>query len=82
MDRGGLELHHVLGRSSDSVLNAALLCKACHEHMNHNDQEEEMLLHKSVRYAVKHSYPFSQHDLRFYLDHKKIYDNFEKGKGI
>ena len=75
---GGLELHHIKGRESASALNAALLCKGCHEHMNHNDLEEEDLMIKSITYAVKYNYQFDEIDFQFYELYKKIYHEAER----
>ena len=72
--RGGLELHHIKGRESNSALNAAPLCHYCHEHMNHNSQEESFLMGKTIRFLVRINYDFDSNDLAFYNQYKKIYD--------
>jgi len=38
-DCGGLEIHHILGRVSDSAFNSSCLCRCCHAKMVHNQQE-------------------------------------------
>jgi hypothetical protein len=49
--RGGLELHHICGRrkvaiNMDSALNASVLCKVCHEHVTHKQNEQlELMLY-------------------------------------
>jgi hypothetical protein len=73
--RGGLELHHIKGRESNSALNAAPLCHYCHEHMNHNDKEEKDLMARTVRFLVRICYNFNEDDLAFYAKYKKIYDS-------
>lgn len=34
-----LELHHILGRVSDSAFNSALICHECHSHVGHTREE-------------------------------------------
>ena len=53
---GGLELHHIWGRISGSALNAAVLCKKCHEHMNHNRDEHHRLLRKTINFLLRQKY--------------------------
>lgn len=43
---GGLELHHITGRNSDSPFNAAILCKRCHARANHSQREE-------IKYTIR-----------------------------
>ena len=76
--RGGLELHHIKGRESDSALNSALVCNSCHVHLNHNDREEEELMLQTARFLVRNDYPFNSCDLRFYNKYRNIYDKYEK----
>lgn len=71
---GGIELHHILGRVSDSVLNSAPLCKFCHDHIGHSFEEEKDLLQKTIRYLVRHGYTFTDKDIDFYNEHKNYYN--------
>jgi hypothetical protein len=48
--RGGLELHHILGRSCNCVFNAALLCGLCHKGMVHNSDEHLLLGGLQIRW--------------------------------
>lgn len=73
-----LELHHILGRISNSPLNASLLCNSCH-YRNHSQQpftEEEkmMILQKTIKWLLKNNYQFSEKDNIFILNNKKYYD--------
>ena len=81
-DRGGLELHHIKGRESNSALNCAMLCGVCHSCKNHNQEEEQKLMIYQIRFLLRNKYEFSKCDLRFYAKHKKIYDNYDKREGI
>lgn len=43
--KGGLELHHIIGRrktgkNMDSPLNASVLCHECHSHIGHTKEEQ------------------------------------------
>lgn len=69
--RGGLELHHIMGRNSDSPLNASLVCKVCHEKLNHNQEEEQMLFFKTMRYLKSIHYQLTSQDMYFMEDNKK-----------
>ena len=62
---GGLELHHIWGRISSSALNAAVLCKKCHERMNHNREEHHRLLRKTIHYLHSIGYKLLPIDLTF-----------------
>lgn len=39
----GLELHHIVGRSSSSAFNAIPLCPYCHSKVGHTEDEERYL---------------------------------------
>lgn len=43
--KGGLSIHHIMGRViyGESAYNASLLCGKCHEGMCHNEEEERKL---------------------------------------
>jgi hypothetical protein len=53
---GGLELHHIYGRVSDSPFNSVVLCKKCHASIAHNDDEHRKLLAYTIRYLLKIHY--------------------------
>lgn len=52
---GGLELHHIWGRVSGSAFNAAVLCKRCHEHVKHNQEEHLKLFRRTVQFLSAES---------------------------
>lgn len=69
--KGGLELHHIRGRSSASPLNAALVCKECHEHLNHNQKEEQRLFFRTMRFLKSIGYVLTSVDMYFMEDNKQ-----------
>jgi uncharacterized CHY-type Zn-finger protein len=73
--RGGLELHHIKGRESNSALNSCILCGVCHTHIGHTQEEEIFLMRKTIRYLVRINYEFTKFDLAFYNKYKKLYDS-------
>lgn len=54
--KGGLEIHHVLGRVSDSAFNSSVLCKDCHSHMGHSQEEECKLFLITLQYLYEIDY--------------------------
>jgi hypothetical protein len=62
---GGLELHHIWGRISSSVLNSAPLCKLCHVHVLHTQGEHLKLFGKTMSYLIKEKYKLNNVDNRF-----------------
>jgi hypothetical protein len=75
---GGLELHHIKGRESNSALNGIVLCKECHSHIGHSSQEENKYLEKTIKYLVAIRFNLIEEDLEFYHKYKYIYDTFKK----
>jgi len=69
-DRGGLELHHIVGRSSSSPLNAALLCHECHVTILHTQEEEAALFFKTMRFLKAINYQLTSQDMYFIEDNK------------
>ena len=67
-----LELHHILGRCSNSILNSILLCRKCHE--NYASMDKAKLLQHTLRFLLREDYNMTEKDLRFYLKYKKYYD--------
>lgn len=82
-NRGGMELHHIFGRVSKSPYNAAPLDHTCHEHILHNDQEQQDLLKKTKKYLDSVGYKPTEDDLEFLQKHEKIeYRTLAQNKGI
>lgn len=67
--RGGLELHHIYGRKSDSPFNSALLCGFCHRGISHNRQEHITLMQKTIEFLAKSGYgKLTKEDERFFFE--------------
>lgn len=75
-DRPNPELHHILGRCSNSILNAYPLCRTCHSHHIEmiSEDNKKKFLNETIRFLVKNNYKFKQKDIDFYLIHKKYYE--------
>lgn len=60
-----LELHHILGRISDSAFNAAPLCHECHSHIGHTQEEHKQIF--SYSFPLLHRLRFRPHqdDINF-----------------
>ena len=71
-------LHHILGTSSDSILNSIMLCYEHHKEADgHNISDVEYqkpLLQYTIKLALKEGYEFNQNDLEFYKNNKKLYN--------
>lgn len=67
-NRGGLSLHHILGRISGSAFNCSILCGYCHEHMNHNQEEEQKLFNITLQYLYEITYQPTEKDYQFLRD--------------
>jgi hypothetical protein len=68
-DAGGLALHHIVGRSSDSAFNSCLVCGNCHSKMNHNQEEERELFAKTFAWLFNMRYNIQQNDMKFLAEH-------------
>ena len=75
-NRPNPELHHILGRVSNSILNAYPLCRKCHlKHIETMSEEnKKKFLNETIRFLVENNYKFKQKDIDFYLRHKKYYE--------
>lgn len=71
---GGLELHHIKGRESNSAMNASVVCGKCHSHMGHSFEEEKQLMQRTIRYLCRINYQFNEKDVAFFAQYKKYYD--------
>ena len=70
----GLELHHIVGRSSNSPLNAFLISTEAHSHIGHSFKEEAKFLQHTLRWLLRQGYELTKKDIEFYNQHKKLYD--------
>jgi len=75
-NRPNPELHHILGRCSDSVLNAYPLCRMCHDkHIEmKSEPNKKKFLNETIRFLAKNNYNWKIEDIKFYLTYKKYYD--------
>jgi len=71
-DCGGLELNHITGRDSASPFNASVLCKCCHEHVGHTQEEEQKLFHITQRVLYTKQYRPTEEDMIFIQSHPRI----------
>lgn len=71
-DCGGLEIHHILGRVSSSIFNSCCLCKHCHAHIGHSQEEEQMLFAKTFKWVYNLGYKVREVDEEF------LEKNFER----
>lgn len=65
----GLEIHHIVGRSSASALNAIPLCIECHSHCGHSFEEQARYFSKAIHFLAlcKEWFP-DEDDKKFYTD--------------
>lgn len=79
--KGGVELHHILGRDSNSPLNACVLCKDCHSHVGHTEKEHIKLLTKTLIYLKNQGYKFNSNDFSFIRKNYQLYQKILKNYG-
>lgn len=73
--RNQAELHHILGRISNSPLNAIPLCRKCHNAGNiHSPEKEREYLNKTFRYLVEINYIMTKKDGEFGKTYLHLYD--------
>lgn len=63
--RGGLSIHHIMGRVSGCAFNSSCLCGTCHETMGHSHEEEQQLFALTLQYLHAKHYSPNQHDIEF-----------------
>lgn len=69
-----LELHHILGTCSDSILNAAPLCRECHNKVYALGYELVCkLLKATIKFVLSEGYKLNRKDTIFYLRNRKYY---------
>jgi hypothetical protein len=66
---GGLELHHITGRDSNSPLNASILCKGCHAHALHTNDEEAGYTMTTMKYLYGIGYSVTERDTEHLSKH-------------
>lgn len=66
---GGLEIHHILGRVSDSAFNSSCLCRRCHEKICHNRDEHRRIFLATYRFLRGIKYQPNDGDWAFLERH-------------
>lgn len=61
----GLELHHIVGRSSNSAFNACPLCVICHGKIGHTEKEEGELFLITLNFLLLSKYQPIEKDYNF-----------------
>lgn len=70
-----IELHHILGRTSNSPLNAYVLCHKCHEKGQGSWEKKAKRLRQTLYYLVEKEYVFTDKDRQFYQNNGRYYIN-------
>ena len=70
-NRGGLSIHHILGRVSDSAFNSSCLCGYCHGHMGHSDEEQKKLFMLTLDFLLMKKFIPKEEDMQFLAEHSK-----------
>lgn len=74
----GLELHHITGRDSSSMINACPLCKDCHNSIRHNFEEETILRELTLRFYLKNEIDIPSDDVLYlYSVDKQLYFKYK-----
>lgn len=68
-NRGGMELHHILGRCSASALNSAPLCGICHRGIVHSEEEQQKLFLETIQFLKSVDYELVEEDYDFIENH-------------
>jgi hypothetical protein len=63
--RGGLEIHHIMGRVSSSVFNSSCLCGACHSTMGHSTKEHRRIFLETLQFLKRIKYKPTDEDWYF-----------------
>lgn len=66
-----LELDHILGRKSDSPLNAYLNCRRCHTAKSHKSDAHR--LQTTLKFLMRSGYDLTEKDVEFYKKHEEYY---------
>jgi hypothetical protein len=69
-----LEIHHIVGRTSNSAFNSSLLCHDCHSQMCHSEEEERRLFAKTFAWLKQNCYNIKSEDIEFFRNNFKRLD--------
>ena len=64
-NRGGLELHHILGRVSDSAFNSSCICGYCHRGIGHTQKEHQKIFYQTAQFLKKVLFRPEEGDIKF-----------------
>lgn len=67
-NRGGLEIHHILGRCSSVAFNSSCLCVYCHRHIGHSQQEHQYIFFQTMVFLRDVRYEPTEEDLQFFKE--------------
>lgn len=70
--RGGLELHHILGRVSGAAFNSCLLCGECHRHIGHSMDEQRKLFVATLQFLNSIQYKPTEEDIQFLAKNDRL----------
>lgn len=70
-----LELHHIVGRSSNSRLNGCVLCKECHAVVTHSQEEEQQFCNLAILFWYSKGYKWQEDNLNFLRSNPHIIRN-------
>lgn len=60
-----LQLHHIVGRSSNSRLNGCVLCDECHRVVTHSQEEEQRFCNLAILFWYSKGYKWTDQDVKF-----------------
>lgn len=75
VDTGGVTLHHITSRDSNSPLNSIPLCGDCHIKVGHTQQErQEYFAVSYCHIVIGHGYELQDEDYRHLERHKYLFE--------
>ena len=66
--KGGLDIHHIMGRISNSAFNSSCLCRECHNNVLHTKEVESKLFLITLVYLQDVGYVPVQKDWDFFRE--------------
>lgn len=60
-----IEIHHIIGRGSDSILNSVPICKTCHIQIGHTDNEERTFFAYVFKRCYNTGWRLNENDFQF-----------------
>lgn len=80
-NRGGLELHHITGRGKfekfkDSIFNACVLCKYCHDSILHTPETHYYLTTLTFHFLKDIRYEIKQYDKDYLIENQNYFREY------